>query len=237
MASWWRDVAWARYRYVFYLIPQLGSIPVAILLIKSNVAPTQQLNVAAVYMALFTLAIVLSVPVNYMRGLSKRYWKLIDFPHEVDVPQDGARDPKVIPHTPLQVMGMVIPRTEILIPSGKDVNVSGPLPSVGKARVFSLMLHGVEANRIKHKDGIVYFEGTPINSTNAEGVLGYFVDPDVAVGDEEFGPSVRFEVVLFLHGDRPLYTDPALMDAFWATVYSTRPELEKQALEALRRGE
>jgi hypothetical protein len=225
MAGFWAIIV-HRYRSYLYLVPALASIPAATWVIKTQAPLDQQLWWAAGYMMVLMMAVVLTVPYNYFIGARKRFFKCIDGfgMEEIDIPFSTTNPPYIRNMPPIEVNGVLIPRTELVIPTDRPVDVSEILPSVGKARVFGIRFHGLPSQRIEFQNGVVYFRGTPLDSTNTESALGYFVEPDVTLTPAEFGPSAVFEVVFFVHGDRKRYTTPDFMDLFWAQWFKTHPE-------------
>jgi hypothetical protein len=222
------SLIWTRYRAYIYASVELLTIPVVVWWIKDNITPSQQLNWAAGYMAVFAFAIALTVPVNYITGIKKRFLILGDGAWKVYVPFSPVVPPFIRAAPPLLVnlfgRKVLVPRSELVIVSDIPVDVSGPLPTLGKVKAFSIMLHGEASRRIEYRDGIVLWKGMPLDSSNCEEAIGHFVDPDVALVGEEFGPTAKFEIWGFVHGDRPLFTDPQFMDDFWGLHYLRHPE-------------
>jgi hypothetical protein len=266
-----------RYKSYLYLIPGLVSIPLAIYFIRTQVDLNDQLWAAAGYMVALMVAVVSTVPYNYIQGVRKRFMTFEDaesqdevhvpispnaeyyvrsslYPKESDFYMEPISvdmsdllrefvepfaatkktnggltesDKKLIDelgkHT--KENPWIVPRTEVIVPSTDDVDVSF-IPgygNIGKVKGITMRFHGSEANRIEFKNGVVYYHGTPLDSTNMEKAVGFFVDPYVALGEEEFGPTAQFEVAMFLHGDRPRYTETSFLDYAYALWFKKHP--------------
>jgi len=227
LTSMW-SIIWNRYRSYIYLIPALCSIPIMIWFVKTQVPVDDQLWVAAGYMMTMMFAVVLTVPYNIYLAAQKRFLILQDekAPNNVEIPFPSSANLYIREMEPLEVDGVNVPRTEIIIPLDKPMdvsNISGQ-ESLGKINAVSLRHHGMESKRFSYKDGIVYYRGTPYYSQNCETVLGYFVNPMLSLGTSDFGPTAVFEVVVSVHGDRHVYTDPSFMDHAWANYYKKHPE-------------
>ncbi len=195
---------------------------------KTQVPIGDQLWMAAFYMLVMMGAVIATYPKNVYDASQKRFLVLMDekAPNDVYIPFPSSANLYIREMDSLNVEGTVVPRTEVIIPLDKPMNVSGisGQESLGRINAVALRFHGLEARRFSYKDGVVYYNGTPLLSQNCEKVLGYFVNPMLTLGTSDFGPTAVFEVVLSVHGDRRVYTDTAFVDRAWAYYFRKHPE-------------
>lgn len=227
MTSMW-SIIWNRYRSIIYLILALCTIPVMIWFAKTQVPEGEQLWVAAGYALALMAAIVSTVPITIYEAAQKRFLILMDekAPSSLQIPFPSSANLYIREMDSLEIEGVRVPRAEVIIPLDKPVDVSGIAgqESLGKINAVGLRFHGMESKRLSYKDGLVYYKGTPFLSQNCETVIGYFVNPMVSLGTSDFGPTAVFEVIISIHGDRHVYTQPYFMDYAWAKYFSRNPE-------------
>jgi|GEM_PF-6140339 predicted RNA-binding Zn-ribbon protein involved in translation (DUF1610 family) len=195
---------------------------------KTQIPEGEQLWVAAGYATAMMAVVVATYPWNVYQAAQRRFLILLDekAPSGVQIPFPSSANLYIREMRSLEVDGILVPRTEVIIPLDKPMDISGVSgqESLGKINAVSLRFHGLEARRFSYKDGIVYYNGTPYYSQNCEIVLGYFVNPMLTLGTSDFGPTAVFEVVLSIHGDRHVYTDTGFMDRAWAAYGLRHPE-------------
>lgn len=217
-----------------YIIPMLFAVIAAIILIKSYVAPGDQLTYATVFLgALFGLIIGI-VPYNMFIGFSKKFIsvELDSYLEQIDLPFSVEGEVDVVQLEPLPVVidgeTVMVPREEIIIPLEKSEKVSAWAPGIESTSYVAFRYHGTYKERFSFKGVTVYFHGTPMVSRNAEKVFGALVDINPVVQHLQYGRIPVIEIDRTYHGDRVMREDLDIVDTSMAVWWKKKLEKERE---------